>query len=224
MKQLMYVLLFAAITCSLSAQKNFVNGTIGLVSGDKLQCEFVLQIKNSKDDKLFDRSHKILKYRMPGEDTQKMKFEEIDYLLVDTVIDGEPVQTLIRRMYSYTPRKKKVAKKSKRRSWFQLRDGCEEIQAYLYIHEFEIDKKGRIWESYMDGMGGYYLMREGEDAPTYVGLVALRKLLTQKGFDKQRRNLLEIYFRGDEDGTAFVTGKKRIPQKELTEYVSNRCQ
>ncbi len=224
MKQVLPLIFSLLLTFSLSAEKNFVSGIIGMVDGSQLECEFVLKIKNDRDDQIFDRSHRLLKYRMPGGETQKMDFKEIDFLLVDTEVDGKPVEILIRRMYSYTPRKKKEAKKSKKRSWFQLRAGCPEFQGYLYIHEFEIDKQGRVWESYMDGMGGYYLMREGEDGPTYVGLVALRKMMAQKGFDKQRRGLLERYFEGDADGTAFIAGKKRIAQKELSEYVSTRCQ
>lgn len=199
-------------------QKNFVSGTLGLANGETMECEFVLQIKNGKDG-TFNKDHKRLKYRMPGDkEVQKIDFDDLDYIIVNT----EETQILLRRMHYYTL-KRKGAKKSKDKSWCQYRGGCDDMQGYLLIQEFEVDSEGQIWESYLDGMGWYLLMREGEDAPTHVSYVFLRKVLTQKAFDKQRKRMLEKYFVGDKDGMAFVKGKKRITQKDLKDYLEKRC-
>lgn len=202
------------------AEKNFVSGTLGLATGENLECEFILKIKNGKDG-LLNKDHKRIKYRMPGdEEIQSMDFDDLDYILVNTA----ETKILLKSMHYYKPKVKKGFKKSKDKVWCQFRGGCDKIQGYLIIQEFEVDGEGQVWESYLEGMGAYLLMQEGEDAPTLVGYVFLRKVMTQKAFDKQRRKMLERYFEGDKEGLAFTNGKKRITQKELKEYVMKSCE
>lgn len=202
------------------AQKNFVVGTLGLTNGEEIQCEFVLKIKNGRDGEVLDKSHKFLKYKMPGsDDIQKIEHDELDFILVNT----ETTKILVRRLHYNRLRNKKPPVKSKDKMWVQFRGGCDEIQGYLLIQEFEVDRNGQIWETYIDGMGAYLLMRDGEDVPTQVGYVFLRKVMTQKGFDKQRKKMLDLYFKGDKKGMEFISDKSHITQKELSEYIAENC-
>ncbi len=217
-----FFLIFSIIfffTTSIAGQKNFISGTLGLTDGSTLECEFILRIKNGKDG-IFNEDHKVLKYRMPGSDkVERLSFKELDYISVNT----DKTKIFLVRTPYYEIRRKKAPKKTKDAVWCQFRGGCDDIKSFLVVQEFEVDKNGQVWENYLDGMGAYLLQRPDEDAPTFVGYVFLRKIITQRAFDKQRRKMLEKYFLGDEHAEAFLEGKKRIKQKELKEYVMNRC-
>ena len=218
----LYYLLFSfcfLFSNAIIAQKNFIQGTLGLSNGEKLECEFVLKIKNGKDREL-NKDHKRIKYRMPGsEEIKKMDFTELKYILVDS----EETKIFLVRMPYYAIRKKNKIIKTNFDVWCRYRGGCEDIKSYLVVHEFEVDKDGQIWESYTDAMGSFLVQRQGEDAPTKVGYVFLGKIITQKAFDKQMRKRLGIYFKGDDHAMSFLEGKKRIKQKELQDYIISRC-
>ncbi len=201
-------------------QKNFVAGTLGLTNGEVLECEFVLQIKNSKEG-LINQDHKRLKYRLSAkDDVNTIGYSELDYILVN----NDKNKMLLRRLYSYRLRvADKPHKKSKYKSWFQFRAGCEDIASYLAIQEFSIDKNGQAWETYLDGMGALFLMRDGEDAPTNIGFVFLRKVITQRGFDKQMKKMLDKYFDGESDGMDFLKNKTHMTANELKDYILDRC-
>lgn len=199
----------------------YFRGTLGFIDGETLECDIRLKIKNSPD-KLIDRFSYKMKYKLPGDDeVQTANFKDLDFIAITT----DKASIFLRNMYVYYPRirKSKPPVKSKTRHWLQYRAGCEEIGGYLALQEFEIDKKGQVWEKYLNGMGEYYVLKEGEDAPTRIGHVFLYDSPTQNMIDKQRKKGLERYFKGDEDGMKLLEGKTKVTPQELTDYLNSRC-
>jgi hypothetical protein len=217
------ILLLVSILLCLSSvtfgQKHFVKGTLGMKDGTSLECEFVLKIHNGSEN-IFDDSHKYIYYKKAGSN-EVLKMEQKKMSFISTTAGGNKILLKNLPYYSFTLKWK--YKKNNDPVWMQLRGGCKDLESYLIIQGFEIDKNGVFWDRYLDGMGSFALLKPGEDAPHLVSYVFLKKQAFHKAWAKQSAKMLKVYFENDTDGLKFLEGKKRVPIEELVEYIDKRC-
>jgi len=213
MKLLPYFILLLSFlgiqNISQAQDKSYVNADFKMADGTTMSGIVRMPIMNSKN-KIVYRTSKDGK-------KQVLDADDIDYLL----LNGKEGDILLKRDKIYMPYKKKP---SKQKMWLMMRMYCENFQTYVGIMGFEKDKAGNLYATYADAMGMYLIQREGEDYPHGVGSVFIRKIITGKMFDKQRKTLLEKYYSNDAEALKHLSSIKRITQQEMTDFLSSKCE
>jgi|GEM_PF-1923168 len=208
------------LSLQLSSQdKNSVNGAITMLNGDVIECHVRLPIGNYADNAFKDVVNNIFVTYDNGEQ-DVIKSDDVD----SVVLTSNESSTLLKRSNYNTYKLKGAVKTSSSKAWLQQRSGCEAIRSYVIVGQIDVGRDGSFWEEYVDGMTMYLLQRDGEKNPTQAGVVFLRKVATQKSFDKQRKGFLEKYFANDKQAyKTLIEGKKLVTQDEVKAYLDATC-
>jgi len=152
-------------------------------------------------------------------DAEKQIFEagKLEHL----VLKGKDSETILKRTQYYQPANGKLSKKP---VWLMMRMYCSNFQSYVGVLSYDINKHGELFATYVDAMGAYCIERENEKYPTNVGMVFIRKVITQKMFDKQRQKLLAKYYSNDKSMLKKLQSMKRVSQSEMTELLQAQCE
>lgn len=190
-----------------------------MLNGDVIECDVRLPIGNYSDNAFKDVVNNIFVTYKNGE-SDVLESDKVGYV----ILNSNENSTLIKRSHYNTYKLNGDVKISKSKAWLQMRSGCESINSFVIMGQIDVDRDGNFWEEYVDGMTMYLLQRAGEKYPTQTGVVFLRKIATQKTFDKQRKGFLEHYFADDKKAySQLVQGKKLVTQDELKAYLDETC-
>lgn len=201
------------------AQRNewrYLPTKIYLQDGDSLVTEVRMPIKHSETHK-----KSVVYVRGEKKRADKIAMADIKSMIVKTGDESGFVLENIGKLHRKGIRKMKTNDASKGLCLVDLH--CQEFKTYKALHGVDLDKDGKIYEVYGDGLGYYLMKRKGEDYPTVVGSIALSKLAIRKSFIKDRKNRLKLYYANDPDKLNDLNSIEELSQKNFRQWLVDQC-
>jgi len=215
MKYLPLIFIFLSIN-SLSGQllNKYVPGTIYFLDGGKYDCNIGFPITNP----IFGSNSHISVTNLLHK-KERIRTDEIDYVAFNTATGYFKLVWT----YGYTYNRRNKKKKSKEKSWFLLKDDCEDFYTFSWADKYQLFKVGgesTLYISYGSAGGLFYIMGSEEDFPTY-----LCPMTNTTGFRilKYNKKLFENYFEGDVHAMNYLEGKTKLRATQIQDYIGSRC-
>lgn len=212
MKKLVIITLLSVVYVMAFGQKSKdVNAKLFMINGSVLEGTVQMPVKSD--------GAKISFVHSGTGKRESIKNDEVEFMM----LTRDDKSILLKRSYFKDYKLSRTAKVSKYKLWLSVQKNCENFVSYLLVAEFDINKKGKFLDVYLDGMGKYLVQRIGEEHPTTVGFVFLNKPVSFGTFDKSRAEMLDIYFGKDSEYVSHFKGADKVTHDELLKFLEEYC-